>query len=155
MDEIRSDMMESSMREVMKMVVQESYEFSTFAVAMNELTVDILEGILLSETRNIADSEMEQQALALVMEETVEQAVVKYTQELASLGMEEEHTLNEDSAMLTSMIIDLQIKSIAEEEFSNKKQHSDIVKAIKDRLSTFKQKDLSALMYDAGTNETD
>ncbi len=112
MDEIRSDMMESSMREVMKMVVQESYEFSTFAVAMNELTVDILEGILLSETRNIADSEMEQQALALVMEETVEQAVVKYTQELASLGMEEEHTLNEDSAMLTSMIIDLQIKSI-------------------------------------------
>jgi hypothetical protein len=63
--------------------------------------------------------------------------------------------LDEDSAMLASMMIDLQIKNIAEEEFSNKKQHSDIVKAIKDRLSSFKKKDMSALMYDAGTNESD
>lgn len=118
---MRSEMMENSMREVMKLVVRESYEFTTFGIAMNELTVDLLEGIMTQEVKMIANSELEEQALELVMSDMVEQAVQKYTRELGELGMEDERTLIEDSSMLASMLVDLQIKNIAEEEFSNKK----------------------------------
>jgi hypothetical protein len=55
MDEIRSDMLEGSMRDVMRIVVQESYEFSTFAVGANQAMEQLLESIMASEVKMIAD----------------------------------------------------------------------------------------------------
>ena len=52
----------------------------------------------------------------------------------------QEQTLNEDSMWITNMMIDSEIKSFAEEEHSSKKQKSDIVKAIQDRLKAMKSK---------------
>ena len=58
MDEIRSDMLEGSMRDVMRIVVQESYEFSTFAIGSNQVMEQLLESIMASEVKMIADEEM-------------------------------------------------------------------------------------------------
>ena len=77
---------------------------------MKSVTDDIIEGIVMSETNKIASGEKTSEetstALTSVLNDYIESAVFKYTRELASMVINEEQTLDEDSLMLTQMLID-------------------------------------------------
>ena len=78
----------------------------------------------------------------------LEHAVQKYTSELTSMVIEEEQTLNEDSAMLASMMIDLQIKNIASEALAFCNDQVSAQSAIEERMDEIRSDMLEGSMRD-------
>ena len=77
------------------------------------MTDELVESMVASEGLLIADSSMHSNALSSLVEDKIENAILRYTRELSELVIEEERTLNEDTLIIASAIIDQQIKSVA------------------------------------------